>query len=125
EKLCFFQSIINCIKSDSRPTILIGDLNVDFNGNLDSYPNRALLTKLIRQLNFVDVVRKLGSDNEYSWKSGRKSSRIDHALMTPWLSSFAKRVVYKYVPSSDHRLLCVDLFCSSVKKKFRTPSWVT
>jgi exodeoxyribonuclease-3 len=114
-----------------RRVILCGDWNIahkeidlkNWKGNLKNSgflpEERAWLTRVFDELNWVDVYRRLYPDatgEAYTWWSNRGQARannvgwrIDYQIATPDIAATAKSAsIYKEVRFSDHAPLTID-----------------
>ncbi|QQP51019.1 Uncharacterized protein FKW44_012221, partial [Caligus rogercresseyi] len=120
----FFQSIINNTqRCGLLPIILLGDLNVDLDNTSHSSPNRAALQKVILSLRLVDVMKKL-CPGTFSWSRGNQKSRLDLALVSPFFTNRIRKAFYRPEPSSDHKLIELEMMCHHRNFNCKIPNWV-
>ena len=123
----FLQNLL----SDERDYILCGDLNIahqqaDLKNWRSNQKNsgflpeeRAWLTRLLTELNLVDVYRRLQPDTTdacYTWWSNRGQAwannvgwRLDYHLATPAMAALARAEhIYKDQRFSDHAPITID-----------------
>ncbi len=119
------------LRKSNRQILLCGDVNIahhemdlkNWKGNLKNSgflpEERAWLTKLFTEVQYVDVYRKLEpstTDTCYTWWSQRGQAyaknvgwRIDYQIATPEFAQSAKKVsIYKKQRFSDHAPLIID-----------------
>jgi exodeoxyribonuclease-3 len=117
------------LKASGREVILCGDWNIahqqiDLRNWRSNQKNsgflpeeRAWLTQLIEQVDFVDVFRRLNAKSEqYTWWSNRGQAwaknvgwRIDYQFATPGVAQTARREsIYKKKRFSDHAPLIIE-----------------
>lgn len=119
------------LRKSNRQILLCGDVNIahhemdlkNWKGNLKNSgflpEERAWLTKLFTEVQYVDVYRKLEpstTDACYTWWSQRGQAyaknvgwRIDYQIATPEFAQSAKKVsIYKKQRFSDHAPLIID-----------------
>ena len=126
-----FYPVLQALRAEGREILVCGDWNIahkeiDLKNWKSNQKNsgflpeeRAWLTRVIDELGWVDVYRRLhpeATGEAYTWWSNRGQAwaknvgwRIDYQIATPGLAATAKRAaIYKEQRFSDHAPLIVD-----------------
>ena len=130
--LNLFEKWLNERRKDGREYIICGDWNIahkqiDLKNWKSNQKNsgflpeeRQWMTKVFDDLGFVDVFRKLNSEEgQYTWWSNRGQSwvknvgwRIDYQVASPDISEKARKTsIFKNQRFSDHAPLIVEYQC--------------
>jgi exodeoxyribonuclease-3 len=126
-----FYPVLQALRAEGREILVCGDWNIahkeiDLKNWKSNQKNsgflpeeRAWLTRVIDELGWVDVYRRLhpeATGEAYTWWSNRGQAwaknvgwRIDYQIATPGLAATAQRAaIYKEQRFSDHAPLTVD-----------------
>jgi exodeoxyribonuclease-3 len=124
-----FMPFLQAQRFDGREYIVCGDWNIahkeiDLKNWKSNQKNsgflpeeRAWLTKLFDEAGYIDVFRKLNTqENQYTWWSNRGQAwaknvgwRLDYQIATPGIAKTAKsEAIYKDQRFSDHAPLTID-----------------
>ena len=102
--------------------ILVGDMNcclreIDRSSKTHMKDaSRNILNNTIKCLDLIDVWHHFYPDKSgYTWgnKNGSIRSRLDYIFAHHTLVGNVKNVVTKYIPNTDHRMLCATLYINN------------
>ncbi len=104
-------------------TIIAGDFNCTLNSEMDRLNcvgsrdvGQIDIKNIIKEYDLEDIWRRRNPDKKaYSWRRGKKASRIDYFLISNSLDNQIDNVKYKICPFSDHSMVNMKMRISETE----------